>query len=243
MTIESKVVAITGASSGIGRATAALLAERGAKVMLGARRSDELAKTCKRIEAAGGRACYRCVDVTRRADVETFVLAATETFGQLDVIVNNAGIGPISRFDSLRIDDWEAMIDVNLRGTLYGIGAALPIFQRQGFGQVVNVVSTAGLQITPTMGVYGATKNAVRTVTEALRQESSRIRVTEVSPGFVATEFSDGINDVEIRSVIEQRKQQLAIPPEAIASAIAYAIDQPDTVEIGSIVVRPTAQN
>ena len=160
------------------------------------------------------------------------------------MLVNNAGIGPISRFDALRVEDWDAMIDVNLRGALYGIGAALPIFHRQRSGHVVNVVSTAGIKIVPTMGVYAATKNAVRTATEALRQEAGpNLRVTEVSPGFVATDFTDSIGDAEVRQLIEKRKAEFAIPPEAVARAIAFAIEQPDDVEIGSIVVRPTAQD
>jgi len=242
MGIEGKVVAITGASSGIGRATAIRLAEKGASVVLGARRKDELAKVAEGISSNGGRVDLVEIDVTRRSDVERFVSEAIKHFGRLDVIVNNAGIGPISRFDSLCIDDWDAMIDVNLRGTLYGIGAALPVFRRQGSGHVINIVSTAGLQITPTMGVYAATKNAIRTASEALRQESTNIRVTEVSPGFIGTDFSDGIHDDEVRRIIEESKEKLAIPPEAIANAVAYAIDQPDGVEIGSIVVRPTAQ-
>jgi NADP-dependent 3-hydroxy acid dehydrogenase YdfG len=243
MGIEGKVVAITGASSGIGRATARLLAERGARVVLGARRANELAVLVDEIEAAGGQAVYRATDVTRREDLDALVSFACERFDKLDVMVNNAGIGPISTFDTLRFDDWDAMIDVNLRGTLYGIGAALAVFTRQQSGHIVNVISTAGLQIAPTMGVYGATKNAVRTATEALRQESTHIRVTEVSPGFVATKFSRTIVVPEVREQIERRAEELAIPPKAVAGAIAYAVDQPDDVEIGSIVIRPTAQN
>ena len=163
---------------------------------------------------------------------------------RLDVLVNNAGIGPISRFDALRVEDWDAMIDVNLRGTLYGVAAALPVFARQQSGHFVNVVSTAGLKIVPTMGVYAATKNAVRTATEALRQEAGpHLRVTEVSPGFVATDFTESIGDVEVRKRIEMRKAEYAIPPEAVARAIVFAVEQPDDVEIGSIVIRPTAQD
>ncbi|MEQ9661430.1 MAG: SDR family oxidoreductase [Parasphingopyxis sp.] len=243
MSVAGKVIAITGASSGIGRATAVLLAQRGAALMLGARRESELQRFVQQISEAGGQAEYRAMDVTLRAEVKAFVTAATTRFGRLDVIINNAGIGPISRFDDCRVDDWDAMIDVNLRGTLHGIGAALPIFQQQQSGHIVNVVSTAGLQIAPTMGVYGATKNAVRTVSEALRQESPNVRVTEVSPGFVATGFSKTIGDADIRNTIEKRQQELGIPPETVAGAIAYAIDQPCAVDIGSIVTRPTAQN
>jgi len=243
MGIDGKVIAITGASGGIGRATALLLAGRGAIVVLGARREAALAKVADEIAAAGGRAAFRAIDVTQRADLDALVALALERFGRLDVMVNNAGIGPISRFEALRVADWDAMIDVNLRGTLYGIAAALPVFGRQQSGHVVNVVSTAGLKITPTMGIYAATKNAVRTATEALRQESKYLRVTEVSPGFVATDFAGSITDPDVRAQIESRKAAFAIPPEAVARAIAYAIEQPDDVEIGSVVIRPTAQD
>ncbi len=244
MGIDGKVVAITGASSGIGRAAARLLAERGASVVLGARREPLLAETTDAISRAGGRAAYRVTDVTRRVDLDALVSLALERFGRLDVLVNNAGIGPISRFDALRIDDWDAMINVNLKGVLYGIAAALPVFARQKSGHIVNVVSTAGLKILPTMGVYAATKNAVRTITEALRQEAGpNLRVTEVSPGMIATEFAGSITDDAARAAIEQRAAGLAIAPDAIARGIAFAIEQPADVDVGSIVIRPTAQD
>lgn len=245
MTIKDKVVAITGAGRGIGRHTALHLALRGAQMVLGARSETELSAVAAEIEAAGGKAAYRVTDVTNRSDLAPLVLCACEAFGRLDVIVNNAGIGPISRFDALRVEDWDAMIDVNLRGTLYGIAAALPVFARQGHGHVVNVLSTAGLKIVPTMGVYAATKNALRTATEALRQEAGpNLRVTEVSPGFIDTTFTDSsITDPDVRAAINKQKEQLAISPDAIARAIAFAIEQPADVEVGSIVVRPTAQD
>lgn len=244
MTIKDKVVAITGASSGIGRATAKLLAARGASVVLGARRETVLAELAAEITAAGGKAAFRATDVRRRADLEALVATAVDRFGRLDAIVNNAGIGPISRFDALRVDDWDAMIDVNLRGTLYGIAAALPVFMRQESGHVINVVSTAGLKIVPTMGVYAATKNAVRTVTEALRQEAGpTLRVTEISPGMISTSFGDSISDEPTRQMIVQRLGEIAIPPEAIARGILYALEQPAEVDVGSIVIRPTAQD
>ena len=243
MPIAGKVVVITGASSGIGRATARLLAERGATVVLGARRGDALAAITRDISSAGGKVAYRVTDVTRRADVEALVTLAVNYGGKLDVIVNNAGIAPNSRFDALRVEDWDAMIDVNLRGTLYGIAAALPIFQRQQSGHIVNIVSTAGLKIVPTMGVYAATKNAVRTISEALRQESPNLRVTEVSPGFVSTDLAASVSDAAIKEAIEKRMAEIAISPEAIARGIAYAIDQPGDVDVGSIVIRPTAQD
>jgi len=245
MTIENKIITITGASRGIGRATAIRLASRGAKLVLGARSGSEIGDLAAEIESAGGEAAWRVTDVTTRADLGSLVDLACTRFGRLDVIVNNAGIGPISRFDALKVEDWDAMIDVNLKGTLYGIAAALPIFSRQNGGHIVNVLSTAGIKIVPTMGVYAATKNAVRTATEALRQENVRnLRVTEVSPGFIDTSFADSaITDPDIRAAIRKRKEEVAISPDAIARAIAFAIEQPDDVEIGSIVVRPTAQD
>jgi NADP-dependent 3-hydroxy acid dehydrogenase YdfG len=245
MTLENKIVAITGAGRGIGRATAIHLATHGMRLVLGARSEAEIAGVAGEIEAAGGEAVYRAIDVTRRADLDALVGLAYERFGRLDVIINNAGIGPLARFDALKVDDWDAMIDVNLKGALYGIAAALPVFKRQGSGHVINVVSTAGLKIVPTMGVYAATKNALRTATEALRQEAGKnLRVTEISPGFIDTTFADAtINDPHIRAAVLKRKEELAISPNAIASAIAFAIEQPRNVEIGSIVVRPTAQD
>ncbi|UHD45800.1 SDR family oxidoreductase [Aureimonas altamirensis] len=245
MTIENKVVAVTGARRGIGRATALRLADSGARLVLGSRNEAELAKVAGEIEAAGGQVVFRVTDVIRRSDLEALIELACARFGRLDVIVNNAGIGPISRFDALRVEDWDAMIDVNLKGSLYGIAAALPVFAAQRKGHVVNVISTAGLKIVPTMGVYAATKNALRTATEALRQEAGRhLRVTEVSPGFIDTNFADAsITDPEVRAVILKQKEETAISPDAIARAIAFAIEQPDDVEIGSIVVRPTAQD
>ncbi|WP_174801912.1 SDR family oxidoreductase [Martelella limonii] len=245
MTTENKIVAITGAGRGIGRATAIHLAARGARLVLGARSEAEIAIVAGEIEASGGEAVYRAIDVTRPVDLEALVKLACKRFGRLDVIINNAGIGPLSRFEALKVDDWDAMIDVNLKGALYGIAAALPVFKRQDTGHVINVVSTAGLKIVPTMGVYAATKNALRTATEALRQESGKnLRVTEISPGFIDTTFADAaIADPDIRAAILRRKEELAISPTAIARAIAFAIEQPSDVEIGSIVVRPTAQD
>ncbi|QEW22212.1 putative oxidoreductase [Marinibacterium anthonyi] len=247
MTCAGTVIVITGASSGIGRATARRLAREGAHVVLGARGEDRLKDLVAEIAAEGGRADYRVTDVRRRADVEALVALAVERGGRLDVMINNAGIGPISRFDALRVDDWDDMIDVNLRGTLYGIAAALSVFARNDQGQpgghVINVVSTAGIKIVPTMGVYAATKNAVRTATEALRQEAGPdLRVTEVSPGMISTGFADSMTDPQVRKMIEGQMGDIAIAPDAIARAILFAIEQPRDVDVGSIVVRPTAQ-
>ncbi|MES2143770.1 MAG: SDR family oxidoreductase [Pseudomonadota bacterium] len=245
MTMENKIIAVTGAGRGIGRATGIHLASCGASMVLGARSEAEIAAVAGEIEAAGGKAAYRVTDVTRRSDLVALVDLACQRFGRLDVIVNNAGIGPISRFDALKVDEWDAMIDINLKGALYGIAASLPVFNRQSGGHIVNVISTAGLKIVPTMGVYAATKNALRTATEALRQECGQnLRVTEISPGFIDTGFADAtISDPEIRAAVQKRREALAISPDAIARAIAFAIDQPGDVEIGSIVVRPTAQD
>jgi NADP-dependent 3-hydroxy acid dehydrogenase YdfG len=238
------VVAITGASSGIGRATARLLADRGHAVVLGARREGVLAALASELNNAGGRADYHVTDATLRTNLEALVARAVERFGRLDAIVNNAGIAPISRFDALRVEDWDAMIDVNLRGVLYGIAAALPVFGRQGRGHVVNVISTAGLKILPTMGVYAATKNAVGTATEALRQEAGpNLRVTEVSPGVVATDLASSMTDERARAAAGQRLKGIAISPDAVARAILFALTQPPDVDVGSIVIRPTAQD
>ena len=241
--IEGKVVAITGASGGIGEATALLLAGRGAKVVLGARRSERLEALADRIRNAGGEAAYSSTDVKRRHDLLDFVALADKRFGKLDVLVSNAGIGPISLLDDLRVEDWEEMIDVNLKGVLYGIAAALPVFRKQGFGHFVNVISTAGLKIVPMQSVYAGTKNAVRTISEGLRQEAgANLRVTTVSPGFVHTDFADSMTNPDVKAQIVATRDKMAIPPDAIARAIAFAIEQPPEVDIGEIVIRPTAQ-
>jgi NADP-dependent 3-hydroxy acid dehydrogenase YdfG len=242
--IEDKVVAITGASSGIGEATALLLAERGAKLVLGARRSDRLEALADRIAAAGGAAAYARTDVKRRDDLSDLVKLACERYGKLDVLVNNAGIGPISPLDDLRVEEWEEMIDINIKGVLYGIAAALPVFRKQGFGHFVNTASTAGLKIVPTMAVYSGTKLAVRAISEGLRQEAGdRLRVTIISPGFVHTDFAESMTNPQVKASVVERMGRIAIPPDAIARAIAFAIEQPANVDVGEIVVRPTAQD
>jgi NADP-dependent 3-hydroxy acid dehydrogenase YdfG len=242
--IEGKIVAITGASSGIGEATALLLAERGATVVLGARRTERLDQLADGIRSRGGRAATCSTDVTRREDLERLVGRAVEDFGRLDVLVSNAGISKIGPMAGLDLEGWSAMIDVNLRGVLHGIAAALPVFRRQGQGHLVTTVSTAGLKIVPTQAVYAATKNAVRTLLEGLRQESTDgvLRTTSISPGYVRTELADSIDDVAIREQIRRGMDEVAIAPEAIARAIAFAIEQPIDVEIGDITIRPTIQ-
>ncbi|MEU5269240.1 SDR family oxidoreductase [Streptomyces hygroscopicus] len=242
--IEGKVIAVTGASSGIGEATALLLAERGAKVVLGARRSDRIEALAARIAGAGGEAVPVRTDVKRRADLSRLVATARERYGALDVLVGNAGISPISALDDLRVEEWEEMIDVNLKGVLYGIAAALPVFRAQGSGHFVTTLSTAGLRISPLMAVYAGTKNAVRAICEGLRQEAGdALRVTTVSPGFTRTELADSITDPEAKSGIQAGMDKIAMPPDAIARAIAFAIEQPAGVDVGEIVVRPTAQS
>ena len=243
MTIDGKVVAITGASSGIGEATALLLAERGAKLVLGARNPDVLDAVAARLTATGGDAIAKVTDVSCREDLTEFVALAAETYGQLDVLVSNAGIMPVSQFDELRVDDWEAMVDVNLKGVLFGIAAALPVFRRQGFGHFVNIASTAAFRVTPGQSVYAGTKLAVRAISEGLRQEAGEnLRVTIVSPGMTLTNFAESITDEAARAELERRRDDIAMPPNAVARAIAFAIDQPADIDIGEVVVRPTAQ-
>jgi NADP-dependent 3-hydroxy acid dehydrogenase YdfG len=242
--LDSKVVAITGASSGIGAATALELAARGAAVVLGARRTDRLDSLVARIRAEGGRAEMLEVDVTNRADLEQLVALAVNRFGRLDVLVANAGVARIAPMADLDVDDWDVMIDVNLRGVLHGIAAALPVFRHQGHGHLVTTVSTSGLKIVPTQAVYAGTKNAVRTLLEALRQESTDgvLRTTSISPGFVRTELVDYIDDPEQREQAQHAMAALGIGPDAVARAIAFAIEQPDDVEIGDMTIRPARQ-
>jgi NADP-dependent 3-hydroxy acid dehydrogenase YdfG len=242
--LENKVVAITGASSGIGEATALELASRGAAVVLGARRTDRLDALVARIRAGGGRAEAVVVDVTHRADLARLVTLAVERFGRLDVLVGNAGVARIAPVADLDVDDWDAMIDVNLRGVLHGIAAALPVFREQGHGHFVTTISTSGLKIVPTQAVYAGTKNAVRTLLEALRQESTDgvLRTTSISPGFVRTELVDHVEDPGQRAQVQQAMATLGISPEAVARAIAFAIEQPGDVEIGDITIRPAKQ-
>jgi NADP-dependent 3-hydroxy acid dehydrogenase YdfG len=243
--ITGKVVAITGASSGIGEATARVLGERGAKVVLGARRVAQLDEIAAELRDRGGQAVVCATDVTRRDDLERLVGTAVAEFGRLDVLVSNAGISKIGPMADLDVEGWSAMIDVNLKGVLHGIAAALPVFRRQGSGHFVTTVSTAGLNIVHNMAVYAATKNAVRTILEGLRQESTDgvVRTTAVSPGFVNTELDSSIDNATVREQIRRNMDAFGMPPEAVAEAIAFAVDQPSGVEIGEIIVRPTVQN
>ncbi|HEY3751543.1 MAG TPA: SDR family oxidoreductase [Pseudonocardiaceae bacterium] len=243
MTIENKVVIITGAGGGIGSATARLLAERGAQVVLAGRDLAKAERVAEQIERAGGTAVAIPVDVTNRDEVIDLVAAVTDRFGRLDVMVNNAGVGPVSYLRELKVDEWDLMVDVNLRGVLNGIAAALPVFREQEVGQFVNVASTAAYTTTPTMAVYSGVKTAVRAVSEGLRKEAGpNLRVSVVSPGFVATEFVRTVSDDQVRGQLLEQRDTFAISPDAIARAIAFAIEQPPDVDVNEIVIRPTAQ-
>ncbi|KQX25645.1 MULTISPECIES: SDR family oxidoreductase [unclassified Sphingomonas] len=242
--IKDKVIVITGAGSGIGRSAARLLAERGAKIVVGARRAEKLESLVQEIEAGGGVASFKVTDTARREDVAALVAYACELHGKLDVLISNAGVAPISKLEDMRVEDWETMVDINFKGVLYGVAAALPIFLRQGFGHFVNTISTSGLQVSPTMAVYAATKNAVRTLGEGLRIESEgRYRVTGISPGFVATDFVQSMTNPQVAAAIQERMDAIALEPEAIARAMIYAIEQPDHVDVGDLVIRPAVQN
>ncbi|KJY23108.1 MULTISPECIES: SDR family oxidoreductase [Streptomyces] len=237
----TKVVAITGASSGIGEATARRLAADGHRVLLGARRTERLEALSKEINAAGGAAAYRRLDVTDAADVRAFVAAAGERYGRLDVMVNNAGVMPLSPLDALAVDEWDLMIDVNVRGVLHGIAAALPVMRARGAGHIVNIASVGAYEVSPTAAVYCATKFAVRAVSEGLRQESGGdVRVTLVSPGVTESELADHISDPAAREAMRAYRA-VALPASAVADAIAYAVSQPPEVDVNEIVVRPAA--
>ncbi|MNT22704.1 putative oxidoreductase [compost metagenome] len=235
-----KVVLITGASSGIGEAAARLLAAQGHRVLAGARRTGRLEALVQDIRAKGGTAEFRALDVTSAEDVNAFVQYAEQVHGRVDVIVNNAGVMPLSPLSSLKLDEWNRMIDVNIRGVLHGIAAVLPVMQRQGHGQVINVSSIGGLSVSPTAAVYCATKFAVRAISDGLRQETDKIRVTVICPGVVESELAETITDPTAAQAMQEFRR-VALRPDAIARAIAYAIEQPDDVDVSELVVRPTA--
>ncbi|WP_326655269.1 SDR family oxidoreductase [Streptomyces anthocyanicus] len=241
MTQTSKVVLVTGASSGIGEATALRLAADGHRVFLGARRTERLEKLAARIAEDGGTAGYRRLDVTDAADVRAFVSAAVERWGRLDVIVNNAGVMPLSPLSELKVAEWDRMLDVNVRGVLHGIAAALPVMRAQGGGHVVNIASVGAYEVVPTAAVYCATKFAVRALSEGLRQESAGdIRVSVVSPGVTESELADSISDPRGREDMKTYRS-VAVPASAIADAIAFAVSRPAEVDVNEIVVRPAA--
>ncbi|MFB8004990.1 SDR family oxidoreductase [Nocardia sp. NPDC056000] len=238
---DGKVVLITGASSGIGEATARILAAAGHLVVLGARRVDRIEVLAKEIRAEGGNAEYHALDVTSLEDTQAFAAHALERHERIDVLVNNAGVMPLSRLDALAVQDWDQMIDVNIRGVLYGIAAVLPSMRERGQGHIVNLASVSGHRVDPTAAVYSATKYAVRAISEGLRQESRDIRVTVISPGLTRSELTDGISDNDIREAVRDSMRE-AIPASAIGAAIQYAITQPQQVDVNEIVVRPTVQ-
>ncbi len=238
MAIENKVIAITGASSGIGEGTARLLAARGAKLMLGARRTDRLERLADELNAAGGAVAFRALDVTDPTDFEAFIAAAEAEFGRIDVLVNNAGLMPLSRFDSLKVDEWNRMIDVNIRGVLHGIASTLPRFKAQASGHFVNISSIGGYRVWPACGVYSATKYAVRAISDGLRMEHDDIRVTIVSPGVVESELASTITEAGAAAAMEDFRA-IALTPDAIARAIAFAVEQPDDVDVNEMIVRP----
>jgi len=241
--IEGKVVVITGASSGIGEATARYLAGSGAIVSLGARRKERLNQVVSDINAAGGKAMAFTTDVTKREQVEGLIDKTIKAFGRIDVIFNNAGIMPLSRIENLQYQEWEDMIDVNIKGVLYGIGAVFPYFKAQKSGHFINVSSVAGHKVAPTSAVYSATKFAVGALSEGLRQEvkAYNLRTTVISPGAILTELAGHINDPEAKQGMSFLNS-IGISPEAIARAVAYAIDQPEDVDVSEIFLRPTVQ-
>ncbi len=237
--IEGKVVVITGASSGIGEEAARHLARRGARVVAGARRTEKLEALVASIRASGGTAEYQAVDTTRRDQVEALVQKAVRAYGRVDVIINNAGIMPLSNLDRLEVDNWDRMIDVNIKGVLYGIAAGLPIMQAQKSGHFINVASIGAYSVAPTAAVYCATKFAVKAISDGLRQEvGADIRVTVLSPGVIESELAGTITDPDAKQAMAVFRAN-ALPPDAIARAIAYAIEQPRNVDVSEMIVRP----
>ncbi len=245
MSAESTIVAITGAGTGIGAATAGLLAAQGHRVVLAARRRHRIDEVARRIRAQGGEALSVVTDVTQYPDMENLVAEAVREFGRLDVLVSNAGVAKTGLVAERDVTGWTAMIDVNFRGVLHGIAAALPTFREQGHGHFVTTISTSGLKIVPSQGVYAATKNAVRTFLEAFRQENTDgvIRTTSISPGYVATELADAIDDDALRAAVRKSMADFGLDAGAVARAIAFAIEQPADVEVGDITIRPTVQS
>jgi NADP-dependent 3-hydroxy acid dehydrogenase YdfG len=238
--ITGKVILISGASSGIGEGTARVLAQRGAKVVLGARRSDRLEALAAEITAAGGTARFRALDVTSRDDFAAFADFARSEFGQIDVLVNNAGVMPLSPLHALKIGEWNQMIDVNIRGVLHGIAAVLPEMKERRTGQIINVSSIGGHATYPTAAVYCATKYAVIAISEGLRQETTDVRVTVISPGVVESDLTSTITHDSTKAYMDDFRK-VALSPEAIGRAIAFAVEQPDGVDVSEMIVRPTA--
>ena len=241
--ISGKVVVITGASSGLGEATARHLSQLGAKVVLAARRKDRLEQLVGELIAAGGEAVAYQTDVTRADEVKALIQGALDTFGRVDVLVNNAGLMAIAPLSDVRVEEWERMIDINIKGVLYGIAAALPVFQQQNAGHFINIASVAGIKVfSPGGTVYSGTKFAVRAISEGLRHEvGGSIRTTTIEPGAVDSELKFGSSHQQSRDFVVDFYKQ-SIPAESVARAIAYAIEQPADVDINEIVLRPTVQ-
>jgi NADP-dependent 3-hydroxy acid dehydrogenase YdfG len=237
-----KVILVTGASAGIGEATARHLASLGHRVVLGARRTDRIATIAQTIQEAGGQAIALKLDVTDPQSMQAFVGSAHRQFGRIDVLVNNAGVMPLSLMADLRVSEWNQMIDVNLRGVLHGIAAVLPIMRDQKSGHIINVASVSAHRVDPTAAVYCATKFAVRALSEGLRQESKDLRVTVISPGFTRTDLFDGIGVPEMRAAVRGMLEESSIPASAVAEAIGFAVSQPENVDVNELIVRPTAQ-
>jgi NADP-dependent 3-hydroxy acid dehydrogenase YdfG len=234
---NGKVVLITGASSGIGEATARVLAANGAKVVLGARRTDRLEKIVAEIRKAGGVAEFRKLDVVDRADMNAFVNFAREKFGRVDVIFNNAGVMPVSPMNALKTDEWDRIIDINIKGVLNGIAAVLPLMEAQGSGHIISTASTGAHAVGGQFGVYCASKYAVRAIMEGLRQEMSRIRVTTISPGVTESELGHDITVGDTKAAVTQLRS-IALDTNAVAKAVNYIIAQPADVDVNEIIIR-----
>jgi NADP-dependent 3-hydroxy acid dehydrogenase YdfG len=242
--IEGKVVVTTGASSGLGEAAARHLSSEGATVVLGARRADRIEALAAGLTGRGGRALAVATDVTRYDEVKRLVDAAVEVYGRIDVMINNAGLMPHSPLERLKVEDWDRTIDVNVKGVLYGIAAALPHMQRQKSGHIINVSSVAGHKVRPGGAVYSAARTAVRVISEGLRQEvkSYNIRTTVISPGAVATELPGSATEPDVAEGLRQFYEELAIPADSFAPIVAFAMSQPEDVDVNEILFRPTRQ-
>lgn len=241
--IKGKVVIITGASSGIGKAIAVNLAAKGALVSLGARRIERLHELAEEINSSGGKAIAHITDVTNREQVNNLIINTIAAFGKIDVVINNAGVMLLSKLEELQFEEWDAMIDTNLKGMLNGIGTALPFFKAQLEGHFINIASLSGHRVDPTSAVYSATKFAVRALSEGLRQEVKpyNIRTTIISPGIVQTKLTEAITDPFAKEMVKGMAD-MAISPNAIANAVSYVISQPQDVDVSEIIIRPTAQ-
>lgn len=235
-----KVIVLTGASSGIGEATARHLAQLGHHLVIGARRTDRITALQNELREQGASVDALALDVTVLADVQRIAAFAQKRHGRIDVLINNAGVMPLSALTACKVDEWNRMIDVNVRGVLHGIAAVLPVMQAQGHGHIINVASIGAYAVTPTAAVYCATKYAVRAISDGLRQETDTLRVTVISPGVVESELADSISDEAARAKMHEFRR-IALPAQAIAKAIGYAISQPNEVDVSEIIVRPTA--